>query len=723
MATVTKLAINLAYHGQEAEAGLERTSKAMRDTGIAALDAANKFSQLNQDKIKSGGLDKDQIRSLTKLSELDQERAIDRMSEENALRKMSRSSQLIREQMMAATEAQSAADSKSAAENEKAAKTAESLATSAAARVKADADARALQISKLSKLDQQRLFDKEKREAAILAMTPRQQLVFEKAEKAKLKAAQEADRLAGLSFTGRIKESLKGMQDVKATLEMIRGISLLALAGPKMLVSSLTHMVELGAKLQTTQIRMGMLAGSFDAGAASLEKLRQTSRDFGGPLDELVAGFTALRNNGISNEDSTALLRTFSSIGGILGEGGVGALAASVGTMAKSGIADLAGLRRMADSGLNVFEELGKRLGVTGKEAESMVERGAVNATTAIHAMQAAANSPQAKEAASQFSASFQGQIAQLSNTVNEFMADIGKAFIEKIDIASIAGGIKGAFQGVSDVVMGIIDMFGSIDLGGPEDSFISMRTIVIDLAESLLIGLANAIDDMGGIETIANKIIAKATWWADFYKAESFAQVGEANDRFQYLSQTADFHVKDGVFQQKTANDIVDATAKIKDMFGKMRAENMVKDFEKMFDLADDIEEMVGPPAPGKAQQMPDIAPPQIADAFTALRDLQAIGGGITAKGRADALAAIEAMRGRFGVRTDNFAASAQANTAAAQEAILRNRGGGEANAVDQLRELIEMTKRDMATTQQKQDQLIDAVRNQRLVIPAQKL
>jgi hypothetical protein len=79
--------------------------------------------------------------------------------------------------------------------------------------------------------------------------------------------------------------------------------------------------------------------------------------------------------------------------------------------------------------------------------------------------------------------------------------------------------------------------------------------------------------------------------------------------------------------------------------------------------------------------------------------------------------------MRGRFGVRTDNFAASAQANTAAAQEAVLRNRGGGEANAVDQLKELIELTKRDMATTQQKQDQLIDAVRNNRLVIPAQKL
>jgi hypothetical protein len=114
----------------------------------------------------------------------------------------------------------------------------------------------------------------------------------------------------------------------------------------------------------------------------------------------------------------------------------------------------------------------------------------------------------------------------------------------------------------------------------------------------------------------------------------------------------------------------------------------------------------------------------PVVRDAFSALRDLQLLGGNATNQVRTDALAAIESMRGKFNQgASDNFAARVDANTAAAQEAILRNRGGGEANAVDQLRELIELTKRDMATTQQKQDQLIDAVRNNRLVIPAQKL
>ena len=55
-------------------------------------------------------------------------------------------------------------------------------------------------------------------------MTEKQQLAFEKSEKAKLEAQQKADRLAKMSFIERIKEMLKGMNDLKATIEMIRGV-------------------------------------------------------------------------------------------------------------------------------------------------------------------------------------------------------------------------------------------------------------------------------------------------------------------------------------------------------------------------------------------------------------------------------------------------------------------------------------------------------------------
>ncbi len=724
MASITKLAVNLAYHGAEAEAGLERTSKAMRDTGIAALDAANKFSQLNQDKIKSGGLDKDQIRSLTKLSELDQERAIDRMSEENALRKMSKSSQLLYEQMIAGEKARSKAAEDAAAESARSAKATEASATSAAAKVKADADARALQISKLSKLDQQRLFDKEKREAAILAMTPKQQVIFEKAEKAKLKAAQEADRLAGLSFTGRIKESLKGMQDVKATLEMIRGISLLALAGPKMLVNALSHMVELGAKLQTTQIRMGVLAGSFDQGAASLERLRQTSRDFGGPLDELVAGFTALKNNGINNDDSTALLRTFSSIGGVLGEGGVGALAASVGTMARSGVADLGGLKRMADSGLNVFEELGKRIGSTAKDAEEMVSRGAVNAVTAVHAMQAAANSPEANAAKKLFEASLDGQLSRLKVSLTELMADIGLDLITNLNLAGIVNVLRGALEGVQLIVKSISDILKGLSKPGAslEDNFKSARDFTITIAEVFSrIGIDFA-KVVNSVAKIVNGVVDMKAALEQAGNEQKFSDNQITRKQFNQNLNTIMSRQRDNTV---SIINIADMQEGVDTFFKKVKDSAAALDAQRALDklapapLGAPVGGLAG--AGGQKNPMPE---PVVRDAFSALRDLQLLGGNATNQVRTDALAAIEAMRGKFNQgASDNFAARVDANTAAAQEAILRNRGGGEANAVDQLRELIELTKRDMATTQQKQDQLIDAVRNNKLVIPAQKL
>ena len=41
MATISRMAINLAWEGQEAEAGLAKTSNLLKQTGIAALDASD----------------------------------------------------------------------------------------------------------------------------------------------------------------------------------------------------------------------------------------------------------------------------------------------------------------------------------------------------------------------------------------------------------------------------------------------------------------------------------------------------------------------------------------------------------------------------------------------------------------------------------------------------------------------------------------------------------
>lgn len=531
-------------------------------------------------------------------------------------------------------------------------------------------------------------------------------------------AGDAADKTA--SLFGKLGAALKGANDIKGTFDMVKGVSQFFIGTP---IAIAQAMLKLGGELQTTQIRMGLLTGSFDSGAASLEKLRQTSRDFGAPLGELVAGFTALKNNGISNEDSTALLRTFSSIGGMLGEGGVGALAASVGTMAKSGIADLGGLRRMADSGLNVFEELGKRIGTTAKDAEDLVSRGAVNAVTAVHAMQAAANSPEANAAKKLFEESLDGQLSRLKNSLTELMADIGLDLITNLNLTGIVNVLRGALEGVQLIVKSISDILKGLSKPGAslEDNFKTARDFTITLAEVMSqIG----IDFAKVVNSVAKIVNGVVDMKAALEQAGNEQRFNDNQITRKEFNQNLNKIMNR---QRDNAVSIINVAAMqegVDEFFKGVKASAAALDAQRALDKLAPVPIGGGPVGVGAGNQKNPMPEPVVRDAFSALRDLQMLGGNATNQVRTDALAAIEAMRGKFNKGpSDNFAARVDANTAAAQEAILRNRGGGEANAVDQLRELIEMTKRDMATTLQKQDQLIDAVRNQRLVIPAQKL
>ena len=524
------------------------------------------------------------------------------------------------------------------------------------------------------------------------------------------------------SLFGSLGSALKGANDIKGTLEMAKGAFGLFVNTP---IAAFKALLTMGAELQTTQIRMGVLAGSFNDGAASLEKLRQTARDFGAPLADLVAGFTALRNNGISNEDSTALLRTFSSVGAILGEGGVGALATSVATMAKSGVADLGGLKRMADSGLNVFEELGKRIGTSAAEAEDMVTRGSVRAVTAIHAMQAAANSPEANAAKELFANSLDGQLARMKEQFTALFADIGLQLITQLNLPGILNVLRGVIEGVQIIVSAIGKTIGdSVGQSATlEDNFKAARDFTITLAEVLVSAAMEFAKVVNSAARLVNDVVDMRAAISQSVNERKLAEGSISNKEFN-----AEMNRIMNAQQEKKIKTIAieEIIAKTDAFFKKLRQDAKALDDQRAADKLKPNALGVAPFAavPGNANGNQIMPEPVVRDAFSALRDLKVLGGNATGQVRIDALAAIEAMRGKFNKGpSDNFAARVDANTAAAQEAILRNRGGGEANAVDQLRELIEMTKRDMAATLQKQDQLIDAVRNQRLVIPAQKL
>jgi len=561
MATISRMAINLAWEGQEAEAGLAKTSTLLRKTGIAALDAAQNFSQMIRSKVDQLGLDNSQIKSLSKLSELDQERALARMEDEQNLKSMSKSSQMLYEQMVAQAEEQAAADEKAKAtakaraemiskltllekdlmfskEKERALlmtmtpeqQKAYELSKTTAEKTKAEAEQRQKMLAGLSALDRKRLLEKEAQEKAIFGMTEKQQLAFEKSEKAKLEAQQKADRLAKMSFIERIKEMLKGMNDLKATIEMIRGVMNLAFAIPKAMFSGLSGLVKLGGELETMQIQMGALVGNFDAGASSLENLRQITRDMGVPLGELVGGFKDLVTAGLNAGDAEKLLRTFSKISPLLGQGGMGQVTSGIGSMAQSGIAERSALDALQKGGINVYQALADKLSrVSGqfygiRDAQKAVENGAVLASTAIQAMQEAANSPKALEAALRISNSLEGQLGRLREGFTELLRDLGDGLLKGLDVTAFVNSLRGVFEAITLIVRSIVDMFMPIldpkERGAAlEKTFISVRDTALDAAQNfakMAIDLKAAFDTIfAKIEAEVNKIIARLEFGA----------------------------------------------------------------------------------------------------------------------------------------------------------------------------------------------------------------
>ena len=702
MATISRMAINLAWEGQEAEAGLAKTSTLLRKTGIAALDAAQNFSQMIRSKVDQLGLDNSQIKSLSKLSELDQERALARMEDERNLKSMSRSSQMLYEQMVAQAEEQAAADEKAKAtakaraemiskltllekdlmfskEKERALlmtmtpeqQKAYELSKTTAEKTKAEAEQRQKMLAGLSALDRKRLLEKEAQEKAIFGMTEKQQLAFEKSEKAKLEAQQKADRLAKMSFVERIKDMLKGMNDLKATIEMIRGVMNLAFAIPKAMFNGLSGLVKLGGELETMQIQMGALVGNFDAGASSLENLRQITRDMGVPLGELVGGFKDLVTAGLNAGDAEKLLRTFSKISPLLGQGGMGQVTSGIGSMAQSGVAERSALDALQKGGINVYQALADKLSrVSGqfygiRDAQKAVENGAVLASTAIQAMQEAANSPKALEAALRISNSLEGQLGRLREGFTELLRDLGDGLLKELDVTAFVNSLRGVFEAITLIVRSIVDMFMPIldpkERGAAlEKTFISVRDTALDAAQNfakMAIDLKAAFDTIfAKIEAEVNKIIARL----EFGAVGVFGMGAEGA-----INRALEGEDKLGKARAKAAGAAAEKNkGEVDKFFDNIRKKAKELDAARVGDRAQ--------LPPNAGPELPNVR--QVTDQFSTLRDLKSrIGQGDVFQS-GEIQSALSGFMSKMNQPDAGINQRIEAGSAAAAEAIIRN-------------------------------------------------
>lgn len=536
------------------------------------------------------------------------------------------------------------------------------------------------------------------------------------------------------SIFGKFGAALKGANDIKGAFDMTKGVLQFFVGTP---ISVAKAMVIMGGELQTVRIRMGLLAGSFATGSANLEKLRQTSRDFGGPLAELVAGFTELKSAGISDKDASRLLRTFSGVGAFLGEGGVGAMAASVSKMAKSGVADIDGLTKMADSGLQVFELLGWRLGATAEEAAAMVKRGAVDATTAIFAMQAAIKSPEAMEMQARFAASFEGQLAKLKAGLDELMKDIGTGMIFGFQIPEFLNMMRAVLEGIQILVKQIVDTLEPIFAGNGdmENTFISIRDMTLEISESLV----NAgIDFAASIEK-AVIVIKDKTGKLD----DGLTDVQNAADPQKWRNWLADWFLPDMGYKKdqmqaeirRKANNVkanpldliaaADAAAEkrklaVKNAFDVAKLKAAENDLQRWLDQQmeagdNPIGEIGGVVKANEKKKA-------FTDTLTPFRDLLLQDNAVTQKSAFDAM---QALRGKFNQPvTDNFAARVDANTASAQEAILRNKNTeGKKDLAQELNDLLKLANADDQRALKLQADTLNAIRNIKVFQPVVNL
>ena len=536
------------------------------------------------------------------------------------------------------------------------------------------------------------------------------------------------------SIFGKFGAALKGANDIKGAFDMTKGVLQFFVGTP---ISVAKAMVIMGGELQTVRIRMGLLAGSFATGSANLEKLRQTSRDFGGPLAELVAGFTELKSAGISDKDASRLLRTFSGVGAFLGEGGVGAMAASVSKMAKSGVADIDGLTKMADSGLQVFELLGWRLGATAEEAAAMVKRGAVDATTAIFAMQAAIKSPEAMEMQARFAASFEGQVAKLKAGLDELMKDIGTGMIFGFQIPEFLNMMRAVLEGIQILVKQIVDTLEPIFAGNGdmENTFISIRDMTLEISESLV----NAgIDFAASIEK-AVIVIKDKTGKLD----DGLTDVQNAADPQKWRNWLADWFLPDMGYKKdqmqaeirRKANNVkanpldliaaADAAAEkrklaVKNAFDVAKLKAAENDLQRWLDQQmeagdNPIGEIGGVVKANEKKKA-------FTDTLTPFRDLLLQDNAVTQKSAFDAM---QALRGKFNQPvTDNFAARVDANTASAQEAILRNKNTeGKKDLAQELNDLLKLANADDQRALKLQADTLNAIRNIKVFQPVVNL
>jgi hypothetical protein len=484
----------------------------------------------------------------------------------------------------------------------------------------------------------------------------------------------------------------------------------------------------LGGELQSTQIRLAYVTGSWEQAGRVLEDMRQQSMETGVAFSEMVGGLQQLTTVGLSAGAAATVLERMANASELLGAQGMSSLAGSINQLMRAGTATEGALMSLQDQGLDVFGALGESLSkVTGKaytteEAIRAIRRGAVSSAAAIEAIEAASNSPKAQETARRFFGSFEGQIARLKTTMEDTFREISKLFLEAFDWTAVAAGLRGAFSAVRDIVKEIADTFLPVidpknKAEGIEKSFRLIRDITFEVGQQFSMTMLKLGDSLTEILDNVTFAIEKASaileggvkGWAsgstdaEIDKAEKRLDRKAFNRNMDFLDRQKgldDFFGK--VRGNAAANDekraqklgmgnlfggawdtIKDGAKALADQIKQAAAKLEIakNTFEKM---ALDLEENFASPAEQFNKTMADVGN-QLKDARARLAAGDPLLGRLEAGLKRKAGKQIMDMLKENEVGTSWQAARADKGSAAAMETIMRNRFGEQGKDVQE--------------------------------------
>jgi hypothetical protein len=313
---------------------------------------------------------------------------------------------------------------------------------------------------------------------------------------------------------------IKGLADMKAGIEMIRGVFQSFVMAPLNLA---TNIVKLGAEMEGAGIRMGALMDDMDAGKKTISALSKAAMATGIPFADMAKGMKALMGGGLSAEGAVDVIDRTRNAAMLMGTGaeGFNAVIGAVAQLQASAAATEAPLKALEASGIPVMTELAKKLSaVTGEvidvnKAMKMVQEGTVLTATALDAVFAASSSERVAAAAAELENTVEYQLAKAQTGFQEVLRNIGAELIKTFDPAQVLAGFSGAMQAILDITKMIADTFLPVmdpkDKGKAlQDTFKFARDMTFVVAEELVKGAIQLKDYVSDAASLLKVVLAE---------------------------------------------------------------------------------------------------------------------------------------------------------------------------------------------------------------------